>query len=182
MNADRQFSQRPRGIERLATLCLFAVPSSGPQISVLSITSVAGSEDDEPLSTFTLSFLLYVLSAPPCLCGEILVFFLTLFLLRFPIVIDRRIVVWQAPFVLGVVELIGHIDQQWVLIADDFVPVRHPRRNQHLPGPHGAQVQSIARAESGRPEPQVGQHHLKKPRDGRPAIGLMRSEERRVGK
>ena len=84
-----------------------------------------------------------------------------LLVLRLPIVIDPGIVVGDAPFVLGIVETVGQIDQQGFFAADDFVAVCYAGGNQHLPRAQRADVQGVAQAVRGRTQPQVRQHNLK---------------------
>ena len=77
------------------------------------------------------------------------------------------------PSSLRIVEPVGHVDQHRVVMADHFVAMRDPWRNQHLPRPHGADVERIARAEGGRAAPEIRKHHLEQALNRRPTIRLM---------
>src|SRR5579863_10326006 len=80
--------------------------------------------------------------------------FMSLFVLRFPVVIDARLVVRRAALVGGVVEAVGHVDEHGRLAADHLVSMRDSRRNQDLPRPQRAGVNRVAFAVSRRPFPQ----------------------------
>ena len=76
-------------------------------------------------------------------------------MLGLPIVIDAGVVIGNASFVLGVIELIGDIDQHGGIDADDLVAMTDARGNNQLPGPKRSEVERVAGAESGRIDTEV---------------------------
>src|SRR5579859_3331011 len=96
-----------------------------------------------------------------------------LLVLCLPVVMDRLIVVRNPAFVLRIMKLIGHIDQQGFLTADHFVAMSNTGRNEDLPRAQGPDVECIAQTKSGRTTPQVDEGDLQEAFDRSPAVGLM---------
>src|SRR5579863_7455532 len=101
-------------------------------------------------------------------------------MLRFPIVLNTRIVVGNAAFVLRIVEAVGHIHQDGGLGADHFVAMSDPRRYQNLPRAQGAEVQGVASAISRRMLAKVNERDLERTCHRNPEIGLMAMEMKRL--
>src|SRR5690348_10677946 len=83
-----------------------------------------------------------------------------LLVLRFPVVIEGGVVIRNAPLVLGVVETVGHVNQQRGFAADHFISMAHARRDENLPRTQRPDVEGIAAAETRRAQAQIDQHYL----------------------
>src|ERR1019366_3696925 len=95
-------------------------------------------------------------------------------MLGLPIVVNTGVVVRDTSLVIRIVELIGNVDQQGRIGADDLVSMADARRNDQLPRPQGPQVQRVARTVGRRIGPKVYQRDLKHSHHWLPAVGLVK--------
>src|SRR5215467_11316758 len=82
-------------------------------------------------------------------------------------------IVGDAAFVLGIIKLVSHVDQQGLPAADHFITVSDAGRNENLPRAQRAHVKSIAQAKRGRTPSEIDERDLEEAFGWSPAVWLM---------
>ncbi len=100
-------------------------------------------------------------------------------MLKVPVIVQVRVVMWDTSLVGGIIKAIRRVDQCRGSCSYDLISVRDAGRDQYLPGTKLAHIKRIAVPESRRFRAEVYQHHLKHPGSRSPAIGLKTVEVKR---